>query len=279
INGRIWCLQNDRIFPTGTTVVAVERDFYKLETLTTADVDLIRSLFTDSHPAAKDSFNQLLELSTAPFRLAQWAINQSNHNVITEALEEYASNVLEDYHANIEASFLPMLELALKGDISFYDDERCIPFLNFLSTQYMRTKGIKARSIALSAANGHPDLSRAWNVMIHMFATNIGADLYRDWKHRRLVLIHNATDVPFITGDQPAINLKATPHLPPENLSIFYPITPQLALVLADVGEPPLFPENGLTSEQASMLNRKVGEASYQQVFAKERDSLTTMCK
>jgi len=65
----------------------------------------------------------------------------------------------------------------------------------------------------------------------------------------------NRTEVPFITADQPAINLKgARPH-PTEALSIYYPISPRLALLLADVDEEPLFATEGLTAAQASMLN------------------------
>jgi hypothetical protein len=189
----------------------------------------------------------------------------------------YATNVLEDYHASIEASFIPSLESALGGDISFYKDERCIPFLNYLCTQYMRTKGIKDRTIELCNADGSADLSRLWNVLIHMFATNIGADLFRDRRRRKLILVHNRTDVPYITGDQPAINLKgARPH-PPENLSIYYPISPQLALLLADVDEEPLFGIEGLTAAQASMLNEKLFEASYKQVFAQSEGSLRAL--
>jgi hypothetical protein len=77
----------------------------------------------------------------------------------------------------------------------------------------MRTKGIKERTTELCNADKSADLSRVWNVMVHMFATNIGADLFRDRRRRKLVLVHNCTDVPFITGDQTAINLKASrPH-------------------------------------------------------------------
>jgi hypothetical protein len=120
-------------------------------------------------------------------------------------------------------------------------------------------------------------LSRVWNVLIHMFATNIGADLFRDRKRRKLILIHNRTNVRFITGDQPAINLKgAQPH-PPESLSIYYPISPQLALPMADVDEEPLFGTEGLTAAQASMLNEKLFEASYKQVFAQSEGSLRVL--
>jgi putative heme iron utilization protein len=107
-----------------------------------------------------------------------------------------------------------------------------------------------------------------------MFAFNIGRSLFLERRKRKLVLVRNDTDVPFVTADQPAINLKGTRPRPPENLSIYYPISPQLALLLADVGEEPMFPAQGLTAEQASALNRKVVEASHKQVFAQSRESL-----
>jgi hypothetical protein len=213
-----------------------------------------------------------------PFQIAEQVKHPRDRVKFEELLNDYASNVLEDYHAGIEASFISSLESALNGDISFYnDDERCIAFLHYLCTQYMRTKGIKERTIALCNADGSADLSRVWNLIIHMSAVNIGASLFLDRRQRTLVLIHNRTDVPFVTGDQPAINLKGTRPRAPENLSIYYPISPKLALLLADVDEKPLFPAEGLTPAQASILNGRLFEACYQQVFARSEEPLRAL--
>jgi Protein of unknown function (DUF4238) len=110
-----------------------------------------------------------------------------------------------------------------------------------------------------------------------MFATNIGGDLFEGRKRRKLILVHNRTDVPFVTGDQPAINLKGRRPHPPKSLSIYYPISPQLALLLADVDEEPLVATEGLTGAQASMLNEKMLRASYKQVFGQSEISLTSL--
>jgi hypothetical protein len=273
-NGVIWCRQSDRIFPTGTRTIAVERDFYKLHRLSTEDIALIKMLFNKGHPLVVQLNRELLNLLTAPFDLADQMAPSKERALMERLLDDYASNVLEDYHARVEASFIPSLESALNGDASFYDDDRCISFLSYLCTQYMRTKGIKERSRARCTADGSADLSRVWNIMIHMFATNIGVDLFLNRKRRKLVLVHNQTDVPFVTGDQPAINLKANGVGAPENLAIYYPISPQLALVLGDADEASEFPAEGLTPAQASMLNQKVFKASYKQVFAQTEESL-----
>lgn len=55
-----------------------------------------------------------------------------------------------------------------------------------------------------------PHLSRVWNIIIHMFATNVGSSLYLERKRRALIIVNNRTDIPFVTGDQPAINLKGS---------------------------------------------------------------------
>jgi len=277
-NRTIWCLQGGRIFSTGTLNIAVEKDFYKLHKLTREDIALIKMLFETGHPLAKRNHAQLLNMLMVPFQIAEQVTHSERRAEIDQYLDEYASNVLEDYHASIEASFIPSLESALTGDISFYNnDERCIPFLNYLCTQYMRTKGIKERAIERCNADKSADLSRVWNVLIHMFATNIGASLFRERRQRKLILVHNRTDVPFITADQPAINLKGTRPHPPESLSIYYPISPRHALLLADVDEEPLFAADGLTAAQASMLNTKLFEASYKQVFAQSEGSLMAL--
>jgi hypothetical protein len=270
VGGALYCLQDGRIFCTGTPSVAVENDFYRLHQLTAEDVAIIKLLFGKGHPSAVRAHAHLLNSLMLPFQIAERLKDGSHREQIDICLDEYASNALEDYHASIEASFIPALESALEGDISFYaDDQRCIPFLNYLCTQYMRTRGIKERVLALM-----PVLERVWNIIIHMSATNIGASLYVERKKRTLIIVNNRTDVPFITGDQPAINLKGTRPAPPDRLSIFYPIAPHAALLVADVDEEPLFPTEGLTRDQATTLNQLLFRASYKQVFGRSKECL-----
>ena len=103
---------------------------------------------------------------------------------------------------------------------------------------------------------------------------NIGASLYLERKRRTLIIVNNRTDVPFITGDQPAINLKGTRPLPPDRLSIFHSIAPQAGLLMADVDEEPLFPAEGLTRNQAMTLNQMLFQGSYKQVFGRSEECL-----
>jgi len=50
---QLFCLQDGRIFPSNVSGVAVERDFYKLQTLTRQDIEAIRLISAKAHPASK----------------------------------------------------------------------------------------------------------------------------------------------------------------------------------------------------------------------------------
>jgi hypothetical protein len=110
--------------------------------------------------------------------------------------------------------------------------------------------------------------------MSHMFSVNIGASLLHERKRRKLVLIENSTDVTFITGDQPVINLHGgRPHLP-TTLSLYYPLAPRLALILGEVDEDPALSTDRLTRAQVLALNTKIIEASHSQVFGHSEASI-----
>ena len=63
----------------------------------------------------------------------------------------------------------------------------------------------------------------------------IADSLYEERGKHRLVLLNNQTGIPFVTGDQPIINLHATfGKVPPESLEFYYPISPTRAMSSCD---------------------------------------------
>lgn len=270
--GHLYCLMNGRIFPTGTTAIAVESYFYKIGKLTTTDVALIKFLLIDVkgvHPLTRKNHENFLKLVTAP-ALFEGAVSD-----LDDLLDTFRTNVLEDYHARIETSFLPLLQRALNKDIDFYTDDRsCINLFHFLASQHMRTKSVKAKTIEILKRKNGLDVSRIWGILSHMFATNIGMGVYLERKNRRLVLLENTTELPFITGDQPVVNLHGDGKNPPASLSWYYPISPRLALLLPEVNEDPALSTESLTPAQVGSLNARIAAASHSQAFAQSRLSL-----
>lgn len=273
---QLYCLMDGRIFPTGTTTIAVEKYFYKIGKLTAADIALIRFLLVDVkdlHPLTRKNHENFLKLLTAPIFFKGAAADLDN------LIDTFRTNALEDYHAGIEASFLPLLESALNKDIGFYsDNQSCITLFHFLASQHMRTKGIRVKTIEVMKQKGL-DLSRIWSIMSNMFAANIGMSIYLEKKRRQLVLVENSTSLAFITGDQPVINLHGDGQKSPATLSWYYPISPRLALMLPDIDEEPTVSTASLTTAQVSILNARIVAASHRQVFAQSRSSLEPYSK
>jgi hypothetical protein len=267
-----------RVFPTNTVNIAQDRDFYKIERITLDDIAYIRALAGNrAHPTIRDLQDEFLAKINAPIEL----FYRSNLNANEKARQEldlYMTNVLEDFHAGIESNFMPLLRRILSGDIAFYpNDPSCVKLFIFLSVQYMRTKAIRERVLATSAEKKLPDLSRIWNFLSYLYAMNIGLSLFLERSKRQLVLLRNNTGVSFVTGDQPMTNLLATGGVAPEALSIYYPVSPTLALVLSEEDKESLFTTERLTISQVGELNARIASVSHRQIFGHSKDALLAL--
>lgn len=50
-------------------------------------------------------------------------------------------------------------------------------------------------------------LERVADVLVHIYAVNVGYSLYADRERYKIALLENHSEVPFITADQPVINI------------------------------------------------------------------------
>lgn len=277
----IFCLQGDRIFPSNVSGVAVERDFHKLQALTSADIKGVRWLVGEPHPATKRVDENFL----ASFGLPGWLQTNPPPHLIGD--DEYETqlryqiiNAEEDWHAAIEQEMVPILAALRCRNVSVYaDDKQCIPFLHFLCLQSLRTKGVRDRIAARTTEINGFSVARCWNILRHIFAVRAGASLYLERKKRPLWLLKNNTDTQFITGDQPVINLFASPNREksPELLAYYYPVSPTTAIVLDEVEHRSGYTSGPVTDEQVKTLNRCIQDASHRQVFGNSEAILISL--
>jgi hypothetical protein len=274
MDDQICCLSNGRIFTTNTINIAQERDFYRLYDLTQADIAWASILATNkARPSTQSLHGNFLKLVLAPLMVTR---DVDLPPELRKEIDLYQTNVLEDFHAKIENDFIPILRRIRAGDLSFYEDsEECILFLHFLCVQIMRTKPVKERTLELNRKTPNvPDLSRIWNLLTYMLAVNIGGTLFVERKIRKLALLRNRTEVEFITSDQPATNLLGDGRTAPEKLSIYYPVGPDLALILSEEDKEPLYASEPITAEDVMVLNAKIASASHSQIFGASEASL-----
>lgn len=271
---KIFCLQDGKIFSPNVVNVAVQRDFYKLQTLTNMDVMCIRLLFKDSHEAAAPVIENFIAMFGLVGRLKKLAARDP---AIAVHIDRYMIVAEEEFHSHLEGDIKPVFDAIRNKDLSFYHDPvLCGQFAHFLSLQHLRTKGMRERMFAtVTALPEGFSLERCWPVLRHAAAVNIGGSLLIERHKRPLVLLENDTGIPFITGDQPTVNLLAPPlGEKPRLLALYYPVSPRLAVILDEADEPTDFRQGQVSMAQVQTLNGCIQRAAHKQVFASEREVL-----
>lgn len=271
---KIWVLQDGRVRSADIEDVAVQRYFYKLNSLTAADEEFVRTNWIAPLPPTSRRANEQYLFMFSAWSKARAQMTDADVAInpeLAQFLDEQIINAEENFHSGVETRAAPLIESARKGSTEFYaDPDQAMLFAHFLALQHFRTSGMKTRVVARFRDRLDIDMSRCWNVISHILATALGASLFLERRTRPLLLLANDTEIPFITSDQPTANLLAGNHgdASPEHLAFYYPISPKLALLLDEPGLPSGFGNGALTASDVRALNAAVMRLSSRQVFA-----------
>ncbi len=268
---KICCLQEGEILSPNIKNVGAENYFYRLQELSPEDVEFLReAIIKDSPDGLKAVHEQLLQGFTLPHEARRQL--QKSGRATPEALAEIDRMIVElneNLHTGIEDDFQPYLAAMIAGRLDFLDDPaNAAIFYRGLAVQYARTNLIKQTLRAMDQSRRELYL-RVANPLIHMVAINVGKSLYVERKDHKIVLLDNATDVRFITADQPVINIAAGPldTAPPEKFELYYPLSPTKAMLLVESGE--AVPGDRSVSETFVRLqNLRMAAHSWRQVFS-----------
>ena len=185
----------------------------------------------------------------------------------------------ENLHTVIENGFQSLLAAMISGDLSFLkDDRQASTFYHALSVQYMRTNHIE-KSRRLMLPESFALYERLANPLAHLIATNIGLSLYTDCSRNTITLLQNDTSTPFITADQPIINISADSLnlLAPEKFELYYPLSPRRAMLLLEPSSS-FFPDSfNICESQVRAYNLRMVEHSHRQVFSSSPDVLESL--
>ena len=87
----------------------------------------------------------------------------------------------------------------------------------------------------------------------------------------KVSLLKNKTNIPFITGNQPVINIKSEyDNTPAKEIQLYYPISPKLALLF---DEKELF-ENPISVDDVLFYNEKIKQASEALIVGNKKETL-----
>jgi hypothetical protein len=220
--------------------VGQKRDFYKLNELNNNDFAFIKRLAIDSSPKHLQSLHtELVRQFNIVFQLREYILSKGvKDHELDNLLDIAIHNLEEEMHTGIENTAIKYIESILREDIKFYDTaEGCRDFSYFLCTQHMRTEKIRKSVVKLVGQIKGIEFDKVWNVLRHIFATNMAWVFYAERKRFRMVLLKNQTAKEIITGDQPVTNTYADIGVgttPPENVELYYPISPRIAILISE---------------------------------------------
>ena len=277
----VYSLRDGKILRSNVRNVAAENYFYRLRELSAADITFIRNVaIADSPESLKPDLERLLRILSLPHvtRRRAEASAMATPGLLA-AVDNLITEMGENMHTSIEEVFKPYLDAMLAGDLGFYAQPVHVArFFWGIAAQYLRTNQIK-RARDRMRGDTLETFQRTVNVLVHILAVKLALNLYTDRERFRLILLENVTDVPFITADQPVINIAARPEetKPPDKFELYYPLSPTKAILLVEPLSNHLPGSPSVSAILAHHYNLLMGAHAYEQIFANSQKELESV--
>ena len=279
-SGWIFCLRKGEIKQLGLKNVGVEEDFYAVSDLTPEDIEFLRrGVIAPSNEGAHKIHESLLR----DFALVAYAnrLLKQRPEMADEAkkvIRETVSNLDENYHEAIEHDLQKALRCMLSGSVEFFSDVSLAgSFLRAMALFSLRTKATReAMKFRVPMPLAGASIDRIFGPMIHMLAVNVGGNLLVDRARFRIVLLHNETATPFITCDQPVINIHE--HRDemgtPRDVEWYMPLSPKMAMLYVLAENVPESHCATIAEAEVRRYNARMDEYSHDQLYGNSQESL-----
>ncbi|EPC3977030.1 DUF4238 domain-containing protein [Acinetobacter baumannii] len=262
-----------------------QKAFYKLTDLDPDHILIVRILFSNSHPTIKKMIDQFINFS---FKL-QVIENTVPNEILEEGENKYIliakSNTLENIYTDIEGNSQEILYALKNQDLSILDnDKNMMNFIIFIAHQMTRTKSMKEHCIAYINKN-NPKLGskmeECWWLIGYFLGHTFGGSIYESRKSDKHCLLINNTEEPFITSDNPVINIHSATEdnnftpLAYDEMDIYYPISPKIGYMINNSNT---FGEGKVevTLEMVKKLNEKIAKNAYTHIVGSTEQIINT---
>lgn len=312
-NKKISCynFRDKKTFCTSSEKIANQHDFYKIRKIND-DERKVLVLCVPLAPAEIKPFENILAAYQEPIRMMKIAeefkniIEHQFHNTnskLEKSLNELihtakvgVNNMIEDMYSEMESKAMQSIREIISGNLDFYyrpqtvmagiNDEMDskIEFIYFVCVQYFRTKNMRQKFISNMIKipsmdfekNGikkeNIDFENIAHLYFEFLSSRLADNLYTKQSH--LTVLRNNTQVPFITSDQPVINLKADYKSQEDvkELIFYYPLSPAVAILLNDANRST---EIELTESEVNFYNEKIASASNEFIFSNDEQLIS----
>ena len=275
------CLRDQKLFRSKPINIMVERDFYKLQKLTDEDIFILKTLLIEKPipqhigKLHKSLIEQFASIAEANERVQ---VNSKFSAADREMVRKLTIEAEERLHCGTEESAQPILAaLRNKDGTAIHSDNNAVFFFDFISQQYFRTK--RTHDVIEEALKGilqARTVQRIRNVLCYCYATNTGWSLYSDRDEWEIIFLDCPAGSEFITGGQPVVNiLSKKDGSRPEHLAFYYPLSPELAIIMAPKSLKLRSILAKFDSEATNELNDLIAWESPHFLIARSLDQLT----
>jgi hypothetical protein len=262
--------------------VAVRKKFYSLRDLAPADYRLAVALLERVAPDLRFLAKGWLHLYHQLPRLLRLAQDKNLQNsALGQEIAALVASFEEDLHAEIETESIPILAALRDSDESIVQEpESFMKFCIFVSAQMLRTPtdlALVQAHIGECALEG--DIQAVWGLLRTVFVGVMAFTLGKSMQRTELTYLRAPSDAEFVVGDRPVINLAASsdPTIPPEQLVMYFPVSPALAAVVDFDSSGRRVGHGTLDAAGVGRLNRRMADSADIQVFAASRVALEAL--
>lgn len=270
--------------------IASQKYFYKIKYLTEKEVNFLKLILDYKKPKHIAEYNdKIIKMHSIANAIINPEIRTKNQEFqrIQKLIE---SNFDDSYHSTIESTFEPIIKSIRKREFDFLSDlDKISEFEYDFIQQYLRTKKMKVKIIeSLKKTNEelkvenkmnpfeNLDFEALWNVLIKVYASEISYNLGVKFDCKFTILI-NQTDTPFITSDQPIINIAEGET---KDWIYYYPVALDIGILYTNhkINE---FVENpqSLTVDEVLYFNSKIYNKAFIEVYSNSEEILQLVSK
>jgi hypothetical protein len=238
--------KNGKFAHDSVRAIVVDDFFYKTTTLNGWHIEVIKSISRKSPNHLQERHMSLLRdfLKMQAVQVFYDKSGTKNHEVESQ-LHAMQCNVLENLHSAYERSVMPILSALADENLDvLHNKQYMVAFMAFIGQQFSRTKAFRdgafqvlSRSTAMEIKVADA-ITHAWWFLSHIYGINIGLSLFLERHNSRHALLINDSKVPFITSDQPIVNVhecvSETEFVAPKYADFYYPISPRIAYIICE---------------------------------------------
>jgi len=270
--------------------IVVDDYFYKATFLESIHIKVIK--FAYQH--CSDEHKKINDLCLDRFlKIQEEETKYRNSGIKNPLIEKYLHakrcNTLENLHTAHENSTLPILSALADEKLEILQDvNNMAAFMAFFGQQFCRTKTVRDKAIQNFSRQDakHCEIAKAmehaWWLISYILGINLSVNLFRNQHNSTHALLINKTEMPFITSDQPIINVhecvKDTNTTAPENADFYYPISPRVAYMVCD-SKRFQSGKNDVDSNTVEELNTKIAAQSLVHIIGDSKNAIQPFIK